>query len=1294
MSSAANRILVKVLNGLWYTAAAVILLVALLVSVGREFLPQIEITDPAVLNKINEKIGGEIQIKRLRSEWTTLYPTFMVDQVVVVHDNIDIELNQLRFQLNILQTALKQLPVFNHLSVQQAKIAAISSGKQTPLDTGKLYHTLYTILGDNIHVHEAWLSFQRDQQPAQHLRLEQLKITDSFFSKTVAGDVYLDAASRDNRLVFIAEISGSDLNSASGKAYLRAQQLMISRFTQQFTQTQWQDWLQQPWYGDAEIWLNWQGTRELSSTISAAVARDETKAAVPYGAAVIGALKWQQKSGFDISLNELRVKKDAKTEWQAIIKQWSATFTDQGRVSFDADHIDLSQLNNLIGYVPAGKLKDTLTALNPKGSLRQVQLRWDSQKNLRERMHISARADNLSNGSWTGVPAFTGVSGTIQSGLLDGFIKLNSHNGFSMHFAKLYDAPLAFKTAEGFVQWQWQPIANALYIGSSEAVMTGEMGRAVGAFQLEIPLKNASVDGDLTLAIGLTDTHSRYHKQLVPTVLPANLRKWLADNIHDGIIPKAGFFYRGELSNNTDVTRTSQVYLDVNKARLHFDPNWPEVSDVDAQVIVDDSTVSVYATQGKLLQSTIRDTEIAISQIEPGMLIEVTGDAAGPAQQLIKILTDTPLKDSAGKVFSNWQVDAGSAAGRIDLGIAIGSNVESWQHVDLTLTDIDVAMKDLNLKLLDVSGPLTFSSEQGLTSESLAGQIFGQPVTAKIRTELVNNTQQFIVDARTKARIDDLARWTKLQPLLMAKGSLNAELQLLFNGFKGNKIGEIHAKSDMQGVSLDLPAPLAKASDAKAPLDLNIELFSDEQRYYFDYDNIAEGAIRLVGGELHAGQIAINQAASLPAQASPLLIKAKLPQVDLNAWLDVISHFAKLPPVSTQSSSASASASTTPMPMPVFAINSPTVFWGEFALNDVTSNIRQHNRGWQIDIQSPDITGQVWYPPQASTPIEVNIQQLRYNHTPAATAATASSSPASAKTSSNNIDFSKIPALNIHIDDFIYNGKTVARGSAQLRSTARELILNKIMIDGEGYQIRHQGIGVDDGATLKWSKTASGQQTNLHGRVFLQGPQPVISHLGFDPFITGEEINLIANVKWPAAPQDFSLESLQGELFTLGKNGQFTKMNHNPALQILNVLDINNWVRRMRLDFSDLTSDKIPFETLKGKITFKDSFLRLSEPVVIDGSSYVITLGGRVNLQSNQLDLQLAATLPVATNAAWIAGLAAGLPAAAGLYVASKVFNFDEHLKGLTSLIYAITGPLSEPDVQFKGMAAPPKKEK
>jgi uncharacterized protein YhdP len=55
--------------------------------------------------------------------------------------------------------------------------------------------------------------------------------------------------------------------------------------------------------------------------------------------------------------------------------------------------------------------------------------------------------------------------------------------------------------------------------------------------------------------------------------------------------------------------------------------------------------------------------------------------------------------------------------------------------------------------------------------------------------------------------------------------------------------------------------------------------------------------------------------------------------------------------------------------------------------------------------------------------------------------------------------------------------------------------------------------------------------------------------------------------------------------------------------------------------------------------------------------------------------------VPVASNLPWIAALAGGLPAAAGAYVASKVF--EDQFASMSSAVYSLEGSWSEPKLEF-----------
>ena len=57
-------------------------------------------------------------------------------------------------------------------------------------------------------------------------------------------------------------------------------------------------------------------------------------------------------------------------------------------------------------------------------------------------------------------------------------------------------------------------------------------------------------------------------------------------------------------------------------------------------------------------------------------------------------------------------------------------------------------------------------------------------------------------------------------------------------------------------------------------------------------------------------------------------------------------------------------------------------------------------------------------------------------------------------------------------------------------------------------------------------------------------------------------------------------------------------------------------------------------------------------------------------------------TLPVSNSLPWLAAIAGGLPAAVGVYVASKVL--EKQVNSFTTLVYEVTGSRTDPQVRFQ----------
>jgi uncharacterized protein YhdP len=74
-------------------------------------------------------------------------------------------------------------------------------------------------------------------------------------------------------------------------------------------------------------------------------------------------------------------------------------------------------------------------------------------------------------------------------------------------------------------------------------------------------------------------------------------------------------------------------------------------------------------------------------------------------------------------------------------------------------------------------------------------------------------------------------------------------------------------------------------------------------------------------------------------------------------------------------------------------------------------------------------------------------------------------------------------------------------------------------------------------------------------------------------------------------------------------------------------------------------------------------------------------MAGTIDLRRERLNTRLIAALPVAGNVTFYAALATGLPAAAGIYLVSKLFK--KQVDQATSVSYTIKGSWDNPKMRF-----------
>ncbi|MBK8289102.1 MAG: hypothetical protein IPK95_11110 [Cellvibrionales bacterium] len=328
--------------------------------------------------------------------------------------------------------------------------------------------------------------------------------------------------------------------------------------------------------------------------------------------------------------------------------------------------------------------------------MRNVDLLWDNTKPLTERMLLRANADSINSGAWNGVPAFTQVSGYLQSGIGYGFIDLDSNNGFSMFYPSIYHEPMHFQRAAGRVQWHWIPERDTVLVGSDYASLTGDAGEARGNFWLDLPLHNAA--GEMYLAIGLRKSQARYRDMFLPFILPADLLSWLKNSIGDAEVPNAGFIYRGGLSHGNQHTNAIQFYADINNGDLQFDPHWPRLTKLNARLLVDDGNAIVRANSGLIYNTAIQGAYVELLQQNPRVVYSCQRQCTWLCTRWLTHPERNAIERHHWKRMNSWRMLQGLLSTGLQLQIPLaGATVEQKEDVRLSLFDTQLVMDDLRL---------------------------------------------------------------------------------------------------------------------------------------------------------------------------------------------------------------------------------------------------------------------------------------------------------------------------------------------------------------------------------------------------------------------------------------------------------------------------------------------------------------------------------------------------------------------------------------------------------------------
>ncbi|MCV6614511.1 MAG: YhdP family protein [Cellvibrionaceae bacterium] len=1297
----------------WGLAAALLITLALVVQGGRLLLPMADNYRADIAQQLGQALGVRVELDQLQGEWTGLKPQLRIDGMRWYNqgDEQVMALGSLNLRIDLLRTLLNWRLSWSEFQIDELSLAlqrfddgqiylqGVLPSPEDPDSDDVIDPLEFLSLRGRVELSSVNLRYQSHGAAAQQWQLPALVMENTASFHRLSAQL---SHNNQPQLKFVFEAEGDprDPETFLANAYLQLQQVSVAQLAEQFANPRWLEFKQRQMVESleltGELWLLRLpgGYMELQGQLQAS-----------------GGAKPLPQT-LDLQLSAVR---SAEQFWQINLQNIDAQFGLEGErqpldigLSFAPEQPLIVQLPELdLGYwyalserfdwLPEGEAKKVLGILKPRGHLSNIHLSYQTGE--QPEFLVRANVQDFAASAWQGAPALSGVSGYLQSSAKQGFFDIDSHGAFSMHYTTVYNAPQVFERARGQVRWLLARDENSIFVNSGPIQMQAGQTEVNGSMQLYTPWFANTEPSDLTLFIGLKNERVENYAKYLPEVVAPSLREWIAQAEASGRLRNGSFIYRGGLKASERLNYTTQLALSLEDISLNYMPDWPRVEGINAELQVDGSKLWLESNGGSVGGLTLAPMTVTLEDNPraEGDRLTVAGRFSGPSQDGVKFLLDSPIAASVANEFADWRLD-GQLSGAVDLKIPISRGVSKGSRYDIEveLADNSLQIPSLGMGFENIRSKLYYDAKRGLHSKKIEAKLWGQPLSGRLGPDKAGTALLM----NGKLTPEALALWTDEPGFLLATGStsVNARLNLPATalGATGKGTTSLQLSTDMSGLALNLPAPYGKAAADLRQLSLHIPLQGEgardmDLRYY-----LSKGGPRLAqlldsfGSAKRRFQLALN-GAEPQGKWGEFTISGQLPGLDIEPWLGLPDQYQaaarRLARLRGQSGVAKPGlAQLAPMPVRWQLQLEQLQLAGLMVDNVSVSGRYQRPSDWWLEAHSEQLSGKLAAQGRAQ-PLQLRLLHLHLVESAAGSQAVEARE--AAKTGAD-WDFSRLPATAIEIGQLTYNGQDLGQWQAQLAALGSGLKVDKIYGSLGDIRIGGKLIDAQDpGASLQWQRDGDGL-SSLVAHIHFNDINELSQRWQVPSLMESEQAEFDLNMNWPGSPMDFNSELIAGSLDLAIDKGRFFQSagaGGNALLRLLSVLNFDTWVRRLRLDFSDLYKEGIVFDTVRGHIDFQQQQLLIQEPILVKSPSSRMQLAGKIDWRDETLDTRLVATLPVGNNVALATGLLVSWPAAAGVYLASKIFS--NQVDRVASVSYSMTGAWDEPQVKLEKLFDP-----
>ena len=1032
---------------------------------------------------------------------------------------------------------------------------------------------------------------------------------------------------------------------------------------------------------------------------------DQTPVVLPSASGRLAAR--QLDGGMEYTTRDLQFETADGVRWpggNARLSLWDARApSTPAHGELSAERLDLAALSQVAQRLPlAPKARRMLEAYAPAGLVQNLSATWKgapgqpdtyAAKGQVKGLGLAAQAD--------GSPGFQGVDVEFDLGEREGRAKVAMAGGLIDLGPRWAEPRVAVQELAADVQWRKEPTRYSVS-ASNVRINTADAQGLLQASWSHVP--GAPGPG----VLDLQGVFSRVELARVQRYLPATLfkqtREYLRDAVLAGTASAVKLKLKGDLKDFPfaqsrqgefrvagTVANATYAYVPASYMPAGKKP-WPVFTQLNGEIVIDQRALSLNGMRGLWGAVPLVRGDAVIDNLYGQATVSVLAQGKSPLADALAVVNNSAAGDLMDQALAKAVV-SGPADYRVKLDFPLADTSHIAVQGIVNLQGNDVQITPAMPRIAKARGPISFTEfgfqVNGVTGRSFGGDVridgslngFGEaPALPAKAGESVLRTSPAVLRLEGRATAEGLRETAEIGALAdighYASGSTS------YTATVGLRAGvpDITVQSNLVGMALALPAPLAKSADAPLPLRLQVGppregvalstvSLKNQEQWQMALGQVAalnlvrdisQSTARVLRGSMALGSNA-QEPMALPAQG--VAARVAVAALDVDAWSAL---FAGGDSAGKRKAAATPQFDLGPDYLPnTVQLQARDISWGGHALHGVNLKATHDGPVWRAQIEATEFAGLLEYRQAAAAlaPKDRTTAGRLYARLSRLTLGASAAQEVDSLLDEQPIS---IPALDVVVEDFELQGKKLGRleleavnqSSIVARDTQREWLLKRFNVSTPDAVLNASGSwrlqppAPGAAAALPTDSMRDRRRTQLDFKLDIKDAGNLLARFGMKNVVRNGHGKIEGQVGWLGSPITLDYPSMSGSFNVNVEDGQFLKADPGIA-KLLGVLSLQSLPRRLMFDFRDVFYEGFAFDFFRGDVAIAQGVARtgnlqmkgVTATVIMDGSADIAkeTQGIRVvvvpEINAGSASLLTAAVNPVMGLSSFLAQL-------------------------------------------------------